>query len=137
MQGAAIIGNLGHDPELRWTRGGRHVPGSKAVTNLTVYENHPRNPDGSEKPSTRHQVTLWEDLAINAVASLKSGDEVIVVIAKTEPNEYTNSEGVKVVGTTITARTVGLSFRWADIDRVKNRDREDAQGSFTPPELPY
>lgn len=116
MQGAAILGNLGNTPEINYTRNG------KPVSNVTVYENH-RDAEGTPKPSTRHQVTLWGDLAINANSSLRKGDEVIVLISKTEPNEYINSEGVKVVGTTITARTIGLSLRWYGADRVKNADR--------------
>lgn len=110
------MGNLGNTPQVNFTQSG------KAVTNVTVYENH-RTLDGTPRPSTRHQVTLWEDLAINASRSLRKGDEVIVMVAKTEPNEYTNSEGTKVVGTTIVAKTIGLSLRWYDATRVKNAER--------------
>lgn len=123
MQGAAIVGNLGNFPEIRYTQSG------KAVANVTVYENHPNSSDGTPRPSTRHQVTLWEDLAINANRSLQKGDEVVVVVAKTEPNEYINSQGTKVVGTTITARTIALSLRWSDIKRVKNAERSTTRSS--------
>lgn len=72
-----VIGNLGADPELRFT------PNGKAVVTLRVADT-PRNFDRASGQWTNGEtdwitVVAWENLAENVAASLKKGDKVIII----------------------------------------------------------
>jgi single-strand DNA-binding protein len=71
-----FVGNLTADPQTRATRQGTHV------TSLRVAVNHRRQTaDGSWENTTPtfHTVEAWGTLAVNAGASLRKGDRVVVV----------------------------------------------------------
>lgn len=64
-----IIGNLGRDPEMRYT------PSGSAVTNFTVAVNRPRRAqDGGASDETEwFRVVLWDKLAETASEFLRKG----------------------------------------------------------------
>lgn len=69
-----ITGNLGDDPELRFT------PGGVAVCNFSV-ANTPRVKNGDEwqdGTTTWFRCAVWRDMAENVVESLRRGMPVIV-----------------------------------------------------------
>lgn len=81
MSGASInrvelLGNLGRDPELRYTSGG------KAVTTLSIATDvwwRARGTGEVKKRTDWHQVTVWEDTAEQCVKYLRAGEKVFVV----------------------------------------------------------
>lgn len=83
-----VIGNLGSDPELRYT------PNRKAVVTLRVADT-PRNFDRASGQWVNGEtdwitVQAWEELAQNVAASLKKGDKV-VVIGSYRAEKYTDN----------------------------------------------
>ncbi len=76
MQRIDLTGNLGHDPELRFTEGGR------AVASLSVAHQDRRKNDQGEWEDVGDtqwfDVTLWGDKAERAAESLRKGDRVHV-----------------------------------------------------------
>jgi len=73
-QQCIIMGNLGRDPELRYTANG------KAVTVFTVAVNSRAQEDGEWKDKTTwFRVTCWDKLAETTNQYLKKGRKVFVV----------------------------------------------------------
>lgn len=73
-QQCIIMGNLGRDPEMRYT------PGGKAVTAFTVAVNNRYQEDGEWKDKTTwFRVTCWDRLAETTHQYLKKGSKVFVV----------------------------------------------------------
>jgi len=66
---AEIIGNLGRDPEMRYT------PNGKAVTNFSVAVNSNRKDDDTVK---WFEVQCWDKLAETANAYLAKGRQVFI-----------------------------------------------------------
>lgn len=64
-----VMGNLGKDPELRQTGGG------KAVCTLNVATSHRR---GEQEETEWHRIVLWEKNAENAAKYLTKGRTVLV-----------------------------------------------------------
>ncbi len=110
-----IIGNLARDPELRYTRSGL------AVANLTVAVDPPER--GGE--TTFRRVTVWRDLAENAVLSLSKGDRVIVS-GWVGTDTWTDRDGQAHAEDVLVARAVGpdLRFVTADIAHPQRRSVE-------------
>jgi single-strand DNA-binding protein len=73
-QQCLIMGNLGKDPEMRYTASG------KAVTTFNVAVNHRNQEDGEWKDKTTwFRVTCWDRLAETTNQYLKKGSKVFVV----------------------------------------------------------
>jgi len=69
-----LIGNLGRDPELRYTQGG------KGVCNFTVATNE-RWKDGNGQPQERvewHRIVAWGKTAENCAQYLAKGKSVFI-----------------------------------------------------------
>jgi single-strand DNA-binding protein len=86
-----IIGNLGADPEMRYT------PSGKAVTNLRVATNR-RWPDqsvdgGWAEESIWFTVTTWDQQAERNAEQLKKGDQVYVEGRLKPLRLYTRQDG--------------------------------------------
>jgi single-strand DNA-binding protein len=73
-QQCMIIGNLGRDPEMRYTANG------KAVTQFTVAVNNRVQEDGDWKDKTTwFRVTAWDRLAETTNQYLKKGKQVMII----------------------------------------------------------
>ncbi|HEX2193751.1 MAG TPA: single-stranded DNA-binding protein [Candidatus Limnocylindria bacterium] len=107
-----IIGNLGADPELRYT------PSGKAVVNLRVAVNDRfRGQDGEWQEETHwFRVEAWEQAAERLAEQLRKGHKVFVE-GQLRPREFEGSDGQK--------RT-SLDIRFA---RVLSLERRDASES--------
>ena len=105
-----IIGNLGADPELRYT------PGGKAVTNLRVAVNDNRKgPDGQWIEETLWlRVEVWDQAAERAAEQLRKGHKVYAE-GQLRAREYEGNDGQK--------RT-SLELRFARVISLERRDRE-------------
>ncbi len=113
-----IIGNLGADPELRYT------PGGKAVAELRVAVNdRSRGPDGEWQEETQwFRVELWEQAAERAAERLRKGHKVFAE-GQLRAREWEGKDGQK--------RT-SLEIRFARVQSLERR--EPGEGGFPPAE---
>ena len=114
-----IIGNLGADPELRYT------PSGKAVTNLRVAVNsNRRGADGEWVEETLWlRVEVWDQAAERAAEQLPKGNKVYAE-GELRAREYEGNDGQK--------RT-SLELRFARVQNLERRARDeggDGGGSF-------
>ncbi|HEV7200084.1 MAG TPA: single-stranded DNA-binding protein [Candidatus Limnocylindria bacterium] len=102
-----IIGNLGADPELRYT------PGGKAVTNLRVAVNdRHRGADGEWVEETQwFRVELWDQAAERAAERFRKGNKVYAE-GQLRVREYEGNDGQKRSSVEIRfARVISLERR--------------------------
>jgi single-strand DNA-binding protein len=126
-----IIGNLGADPELRYT------PGGKAVTDLRVAVNDNRKgPDGEWIEETLwFRVSVWEQQAERLAEQLRKGNKIYAE-GQLRAREYEARDGQK--------RT-SLELAFARVVNLERRPRDEsgagesgaAEGSYgdAPPQV--
>ena len=100
-QQCIIMGNLGRDPEMRYT------PNGKAVTVFTVAVNNRYQEDGEWKDKTTwFRVTCWDRLAETTNQYLKKGSKVFVV-GRVDISTWTDKQSNEARGQLeLTAREV-------------------------------
>lgn len=101
-QQITIVGNLGRDPEMRYTPSG--VP----VTNFSVATSRRfTNRDGELTEKTVwFKVSVWNKPAENCAQYLNKGSRVLVVGEMEEPEVWKNNEGTHVASLKIRADKV-------------------------------
>ena len=106
-----IIGNLGADPELRYT------PSGKAVTNLRVAVNsNRRGPDGEWVEETLWlRVEVWDQAAERAAEPVRKGNKIYAE-GELRAREYDGNDGQK--------RT-SLELRFARVVNLERRARDE------------
>ena len=111
-----IIGNLGADPELRYT------PNGKAVTNLRVAVNDNRKgPDGQWIEETLWiRVEVWDQAAERLAEQLRKGHKVYAE-GQLRAREYEAADGQK--------RT-SLELRFARVVSLERRDRDPGPSEY-------
>ncbi len=116
-QKITIVGNLGRDPEMRYT------PSGQAVTNLNVATNRQYTSNSGEtiKETTWFRVSVWGKQAEASNQYLKSGSKVLVEGRMNQdketggPRVWTRNDGSPGASFEITAQTVRfLSSRQED-----------------------
>lgn len=97
-----IVGNLGRDPEMRYT------PSGKAVTNFSVAVNTRwTNGDGTDgERVTWYKVACWGKLAEVTNEYLAKGRKVLVVASRIEAEAYIDKEGEPRAALRVTADAV-------------------------------
>ena len=112
-----IIGNLGADPELRYT------PSGKAVANLRVAVNdRSRGPDGEWVEDTIWiRVEVWEQAAERAAEQMRKGNKIYVE-GQLRAREYQAADG---------QNRTSLELRFARIVNLERRPRDEG-GGFAP-----
>ncbi|MBC8504201.1 MAG: single-stranded DNA-binding protein [Anaerolineales bacterium] len=112
-----IVGNLGGDPEMRYT------PGGQAVTNFSVATSNKYTANDGQKvdETTWFRVSAWGRLAETCNQYLKRGRKVLVEgrlrpdIQSGGPRVYQRQDGTWAASFEITAQTVKfLSSRGED-----------------------
>jgi len=96
-----LIGNLGRDPELRYTAGGQ------PVANFTL-ATHERFNDREGKPQERtewHRIVVWGKQAENCANYLAKGRSVYIE-GRLQTREWEDKEGQKRQTTEVVAQTV-------------------------------
>jgi single-strand DNA-binding protein len=96
-----VIGNLGRDPELRYTKDGR------AVANFTVATNERwRDREGNTQERTEwHRIVVWDKQAETCAQYLQKGRSVYVE-GRLQTREWEDREGQKRTTTEIVAQNV-------------------------------
>lgn len=97
-----IVGNLGRDPEMRYT------PSGKPVTSFSLAVNETwTGADGQKHEEvTWFRVTCWEKLAELAAQYLRKGRLVLVEARKIAASAYTNKAGDSVASLEVTAKNI-------------------------------
>ena len=96
-----ILGNLGNDPEIRYTATGTAVAKLSVATN--EYWN---NKEGAKENHTEwHRVVVWGKQGENCAQYLSKGRSVFIE-GKIRTNEWTDKEGQKRYTTEIIAQNV-------------------------------
>ena len=130
MQRIEITGNLGHDPELRFT------PNGHAVANLAVAHTDRRR-DGDQwvdGDTTWFRVTVWRERAEQAAEHLRKGDRVHVV-GKVSARAYKGSDGEPKASLEVDALELfkALPRAAATADPQQQRRQEPDQWTGEPP----
>lgn len=116
-QKVLIVGNLGRDPEMRYT------PAGKAVTNFSVATNRRWNgPDGQQNEETVwFRVSTWGRMAEVCNEYLEKGRQVLIE-GRLQPDPdtggprtWTGNDGVIRASFEVTASTVKFLGGWLTI----------------------
>ncbi len=109
-----IIGNLGADPELRYT------PNGKAVTELRVAVNDNRKgPDGEWIEETLwFRVSVWEQQAERLAEQLRKGNKIYAE-GQLRAREYEARDG---------QRKTSLELAFARVQNLERRPRDEDGG---------
>ena len=113
-----IIGNLGRDPEMRYT------PSGQAVTQFTVAVNRNyRGQDGNWQEETEwFRVVAWAQLAERSAENLRKGMKVYVE-GRLQTRQWEDQQGQKRYTTELIANQV------TNLDRR----RDEGEGASAPP----
>jgi single-strand DNA-binding protein len=115
-----IIGNLGADPEMRYTPNGRPV----TQFNVAVNQSTKNQQTGEWVEATDwFRVSVWGDRAERAAENLRKGNRVFVE-GRFKTREFEGRDGQKRTSLEITADSVV---------NLEKRTREDGEGQFAAP----
>jgi single-strand DNA-binding protein len=128
-----IVGNLGNDPELRFTASGSQV----ANLNVGVTESRLNRETGEWESAgvSWFRVTAWNQLAEHIAESLQQGDRVIVT-GPMRQRSYVNRDNETQYAWELLAEHVGPSLQYvaADIQRTaRTRPAEPATAPASEP----
>src|SRR3954466_15157416 len=114
---AMIIGNLGADPEMRYTPNGRPVTQFNGAVNQS-----PKNQQtgGWVEATDWFRVSVWGDRAERAAENLRKGNKVFVE-GRFKTREFEGRDGQKRTSLEITA---------ASLFNLEKRTREEGDGEF-------
>ena len=143
---AIIVGNLGADPEVRYTQSGT------AVTNMRIATNERwKDKSGQQQERTEwHRVVVFGNQAENCGKYLEKGRQVYVE-GRIQTNEWTDNDGNTRYTTEIVAQSVqflsggsgGGSFGGGGggggggMDQSRREVESDYDQSFDDDEIPF
>jgi single-strand DNA-binding protein len=117
---AMIIGNLGADPEMRYTPNGRPV----TQFNVAVNQSTKNQQTGEWVEATDwFRVSVWGDRAERMAETLRKGNKVFVE-GRFKTREFEGRDGQKRTSLEITADSVV---------NLEKRPREEGEGQFAAP----
>ena len=128
-----LVGNLGKDPELRYTQGG------DPVVNFTVATNEKwKDKDGHPQERVEwHRIVVWGRSAENCAEYLQKGSSVYVE-GRLQTREWEDKDGNKRRTTEINARSVQFLSPRPRAPQLPSREQEP--GPFVPhpdDEIPF
>lgn len=128
-QSTTIIGNVGNDPEMRYTQNG------KAVTSFTVAVNKTwTGADGQkQEKATWFKIACWEKLAEITAQYVHKGDKILVV-GEVSTQAFTDKSGEHRASLEIRADTV--KFLGSKADNATSPASAPTQ-EVTPEEIPF
>jgi len=111
MNTITIVGNVGSDPELKYTKTGKPLVTMSIATTGKVKE---------ETETTWHHVECWAELAENVAASILKGTRVIVMgrIAK---QDFQTTSGEDRTKTVLVANDVAPSLMYQTVVVERNQ----------------
>ena len=121
-----IIGNLGSDPEMRYTANGTAVTTFRVAVNRTSV-----NPDGERREETEwFSVVTWNKLAELTQAHLTKGRKVYVE-GRQSTRSWDGPDGQKRYRTELVANQVLF------LDRPPGAGMPDTGGEMDPDDVPF
>jgi len=122
-----LIGNLGKDPEVRYT------PGGQAVANFTIATNESWNDKQGQKQERTewHRIVAWGKTAELCGEYLTKGRQVYIE-GKIQTREWNNKEGQKQYTTEVVANQV-LFLSGGERGPGKGQSRGGGADDFGPP----
>jgi single-strand DNA-binding protein len=115
-----IIGNLGADPEMRYTPSGRPV----TQFNVAVNQSTKNQQTGEWVEATDwFRISVWGDRAERAAENLRKGNKVFVE-GRFKTREFEGRDGQKRTSLEITADS---------LVNLEKRSRDDGEGQFAAP----
>lgn len=123
-----LIGNLGRDPEVRFT------PSGQAVANFTIATNDSwTDKQGQKQERTEwHRIVVWGKLAELCGEYLSKGRQCFVE-GRLQTREWTDKEGKKNYTTEVVAQTVQFLGGRGDGAGARPRAQNGAQDYGSPP----
>lgn len=112
-----ICGNLGDDPELRFTAQGVPVASMRVAVSDRRYD--PKRKEWFSSDPVWFTVTCWRALAENIAESLSKGDAVIAT-GTMQAREWADDDGVKHVAWDLVADQAGAGLRTATVKVARN-----------------
>ncbi len=131
MTAITIQGNVGADPELRFTASGDGVASfSVAVTERI------RNDAGDweDGDTTWYRVTAWRKLGENVAESIRQGDRVIVT-GRLKADNWEDRDGNARTSLDVQANDVGKSVLWSPLEAVPTTPASST--GYAPDEEPF
>ena len=120
-QQIVLIGNLGNDPEMRYTPSGVPVASFNLAVNKTW-----TNAEGQRQDKTTwFRVTTWRKNAEIASQYLNKGRQVLVVGELEDARAYTDRDGNLRASLEVTAQTIKFLNRAGD-----SANSEHSAGSY-------
>ena len=131
-----IIGNLGADPEMRYTADGTALTSFRVASSRTY-----SSPDGERKEETEwFSVVTWRKLAEQCSQFLQKGRKVYVE-GRLQTRSWDTPEGERKYRTEVIAERVMFLDRAAGMplseDRDADRDPVPAGGDVEPEDIPF
>ena len=126
-----IIGNVGRDPELRYTQGGDAVC-SFSVAVTTAWNDRQT---GERREKTKwYRVSAWRKLAETCNTYVRKGMQIMIA-GTVEAHGFTNNAGEAAASLELTAQTVQFLGRREGAQEGNTGDREQSGDSedFAPP----
>ncbi len=121
-----LIGNLGRDPEMRYTPSGQPVANFSLATSRSR-----RDPNGNWVDDTEwHRIVAWERMAELASQSLRKGSKVYVE-GRIQSRKYTDNQGVERTSFDIVANDLTLLDRRVDAGEGAGAGAGDEWGDET------
>ncbi len=122
---AILIGNLGSDPDLKQTQGGKTV----CRFNVATSESYTDRNGNRVENTDWHRVSVWDKAAEACARYLHKGSKVYVE-GSIKNDNYTDGNGVEHKGYSIRAQHVQFLDRKED-----NGGRQQAQSYAQPSEM--
>ena len=127
-----IIGNLGSEPEMRFTPGGIPVTSFRVATNRVF-----KAPDGERKEETEwFSVVAWQKLAENCNQYLTKGQKIYCE-GRLHTSTWDGQDGQKHYRTEIIANQVIFLDKEAAGPVTGNSVEESEAGDIEPQDIPF
>ena len=127
-----IIGNLGNEPEMRFTPSGRPVTSFRVATNWRY-----TTPEGERKEETEwFSIVAWGRLAEQCNQFLTKG-RLVYVEGRLRLRTWDGQDGQRRARNEIVADRVKFLDRQAAVMTVENKPEESETGEIEPEDIPF
>lgn len=118
-----LVGNVGRNPELRFTQNGAAVCDFSLAVNRSF-----RRGDQWDQETTWFRVTFWGEQAERINQTVQKGQQMLVVADRVEANAYTTRDGRPAASIDVTGRTYRLLGRRDDSGGGGQYQDDDSYG---------
>ncbi|WP_163336028.1 single-stranded DNA-binding protein [Desulfopila sp. IMCC35008] len=133
MNKAMIIGNVGNDPEMQYTKNS-----AAPVTTLSIATaEHWKDSEGNKQEQTDwHRVVAWGGIAVVCCEHLKKGDKVYIE-GKLRTRKWKDQEGIIRYTTEIIAREMEMLGGQGSKNAANISQNSNSEEPPLPEEVPF